>query len=172
MKQLLFTFITVLFSIWAEVSLSTVHLVLPVLFLQLFYITVVRKWRWGLLTALIACSIVDSLLGYFSLPAAVFVIICASFWRNIGDCSRLELQFLPIIFTMFFGMVILFGTIYLKYGGFIDWVNWSLQFAFSVGVSAVAAPAYYRIQDMLAVSMDISTYSSIQREELYSAADK
>jgi hypothetical protein len=171
MKQLLFTFITVLGAIWIEVSLSNVNLVLPVLFLQLFYVTVVRKWRWGLLTALVACSIIDSLLGYFTLPAAVCVIVCASFWRGIGDCSRLELQFLPVAFTMFLGMMVLLMTVFIQYRGYIEWFRWFMQFSFSVGVSAIIAPTYFRLLDMLAVRLDILTYSNVQREELFSAGD-
>jgi hypothetical protein len=171
MKQLLFTFTAVYFAIWLEVALSNFNFVLPVLLLQLFYITVVRKWRWGLLTAFISCAVLDSLLGYMSLPSAVAIIIFASFWRSIGDCSRLELQFLPVIFAMLIAMLLLFVTIYLRYGGAIEWLRWSMQFAFSVIVTAIIAPAYFRAHDFLAIKLDILTYAAVQREEMYSAAD-
>ena len=171
MKQLLFTFVTVYIALWFEVALSNWNLVLPVLYMQLFYTTVVRKWRWGLLTALVSCAILDSLLGYISLPSALVVVIIASFWRNIGDCSRLELQILPIILSMLAAMGILFALLVLKYGATVEWLRWSMQFLFSVGVSAAIAPAYFRLNDFLAARLDISTYVEIQREEMYSAAD-
>lgn len=169
MKQLLFTFITTLASIWLEVSFSTLGLVLPVLFLQLFYITIVRKWRWGIFVALVSCAMIDSLLGYFSLPSALCVIICAAFWRNIGDCSRLELQFLPVAFSMFGAMLILFAVLYLQYGGYVEWLSWTKQFFFSIVVTSIITPTYFRLQDLLAKKMDILTYANVQREELYSA---
>ncbi len=170
MKQILFTFVTVFFSLWVQISVANWGFVLPLLFLQLFYITVVRKWRWGMLIALIACSVLDSLLGYFSLPAAVCMIVCASFWRNIGDCGRLELQFFPVGVALFPAVLILMAGIYFRYGGYIEWLQWFWQFLFGVGVTAIIAPTLFKLQDFLAIRLEISTYSDIQHEELYSAS--
>ena len=172
MKQIIFTAFTAFLALWLEVSLANLGIIVPLVMLQAFYITVVRKWRWGVITAFIICAPLDNLLGYFSLPAVLTVIIIASFWRSIGDCSRVELQVLPVSFSMTFGVFVLFLVSILKYDGYIQWFYWGAQFAGAVVIVAFSSPFIIKFQDLLADRLQLSTYSQIQREELYSAADK
>ena len=172
MKQIIFTAFTAFLALWLEISLANLGVLVPFVMLQVFYITVVRKWRWGIITALIICSPLDNLLGYYSLPAVVIVIIIASFWRSIGDCSRVELQVLPVGFGMACGVLTLLIVTVIQYGGYIQWLQWAFQAVSAVAIIAFTAPFYIKFQDILADKMQISTYSEIQRQELYSASDK
>jgi hypothetical protein len=172
MKSVLFTFCTVFFALWLEVSLSIFGIVAPALMVQIFYITVVKKWRFAFLVALVACTLLDSLVGYYSLPAVTLVIIIASFWRGIGDCSRVELQFVPIGMTVFLAMIVLFLTVYLSYGGAIPFWQWCGQLLIAVVFAAISAPVMIRFEDWLAGKLKILAYTEIQREEMYSAAHK
>jgi len=172
MKQIIFTAFTAFLAIWLEISLANLGVIVPLVMFQAFYVTVVRKWRWGVITAFILCAPLDSLLGYISLPAVISVVIIASFWRKIGDCSRVELQVLPVSFSMTVGVLILFVATILKYDGYIQWFYWGAQFTAAVVITAFCAPFIIKFQDLLADKLQISTYSQIQREEFYSAADK
>ena len=172
MKTIIFTFCIVVLSLWIEVSLSIFGMVAPALMMQMFYLTVVKRWRFSFLTALFACTILDSLLGYYSLPAVTFVIILASFWRSIGDCSRIELQFLPVSVTVFVAMLILFGSVYLTYEGIVPLWKWTVQLFLSVLFAALLTPLMIRFQDWLALKLHILSYTEIQREEMYSAGNK
>ena len=172
MKQIIFTAFTAFLALWFEVSLSNLGITVPLVMLQAFYVTVVRKWRWGVITVLLVCAPLDNLLGYFSLPSMLVVIIIASFWRSIGDCSRVELQVLPVGFAIFWGVFTLFAVTILKYGAYIQWFYWGTQFAGAVIIVSLTSPFIIKFQDILADKMQISTYSQIQKEELYSASDK
>ena len=172
MKQILFTAFTAFLALWMEVSLANFGFIVPFVMFQAFYITVVRKWRWGIITSLLICAPLDNLLGYSSLPAVLVVIVIASFWRNIGDCSRAELQVFPVGFGVSVGVLVLYMTILLQYNGYIQWFQWSMQYLGAVAVIAFISPFIIKFQDILADKMELSTYSHIQKEELYSASDK
>ena len=169
MKGVLFTAFLLFWAIWLEVSLSLAGFVVPLLLIEMFYITVLNKWRYAFLAALVVCNIVDNLLGYTSLPAVGFVIIVASFWRNIGDCSKVELQFFPISITVFFGMLITYFTLYLKYDAIMPIKSWLYHLIGSVLVTVFLAPLMIRLQDWLAGKLKMVTYQDVQREEMYSA---
>lgn len=172
MKQIIFTAFTAFLALWLEVSLANLGIIVPLVMFQAFYITVVRKWRWGIITSLVLCAPLDNLLGYASLPAVIVVIIIASFWRNIGDCSRAELQVFPVGFGISFGVLVLYLSVLVKYDGYIQWFQWATQFCGAVVIIAFSSPFIIKFQDILADKLQLSTYSKIQREELYSAADK
>ena len=172
MKQIIFTAFTAFLALWLEVSLAHLGVVVPLVMFQAFYVTVVRKWRWGIITSLFICAPLDNLLGYTSLPAVLIVIIIASFWRSIGDCSRAELQVFPVGFGIGCGVFALYIIILFQYDGFIQWFQWSMQYIGAVLIVAFSAPFIIKFQDILADKMDLSTYSHIQKEEIYSASNK
>ncbi|MCM8542937.1 MAG: hypothetical protein NE328_21900 [Lentisphaeraceae bacterium] len=172
MKQIIFTAFTAFLALWLEVSLAHFGLIVPLVMFQAFYVTVVRKWRWGIITSLVICAPLDNLLGYTSLPAVLVVIIIASFWRSIGDCSRAELQVFPVGFGIGCGVLALYIIILLQYDGYIQWFQWSMQYIGAVLIVAFTSPFIIRFQDLLADKLELSTYSHIQKEELYSASDK
>lgn len=172
MKVVIYTFFLLFLTIWTEVSLSNAGFLVPLLFFQMFYLTVVNRWRFSLLVALVACVLVDHLLGYTSLPSVLFTIVVASFWRSIGDCSKVELQFLPISVTLFAGVFILMICTFLKYGGTIPYWDWFVQLFGSVVCIAFLTPFLIRVQDWLATKLKILTYAEVQREEMYSATNK
>ena len=169
MKGIIFTAFILFWAIWLEVSLAVSGFIVPLLFIEMFYITVLNKWRYALLTALAVCNIVDSLLGYTSLPAVGFVIIVASFWRNIGDCSKVELQFIPISLTVFFAMLINSSIIAFKYDAVVPLTNWLYHLVGSVLLTIFLTPLVIRSQDWLAGKLKMVNYQDIQREEMYSA---
>ena len=170
--KVIFTFFILFLALWLEVSLSSLDIVMPLLMIELFYLTVVYKWRYSFLTALVACSILDSLLGYYSLPAAIFVIIVASFWRTIGDCSKVELQFLPVSVTIFAALLIIMACVYFSYGGVIPVWNWFVQLFGGVLLTVFFTPFIIRFQDFIARKLKVFTYADVQREEMYSASNK
>ena len=172
MKQIIFTAFTTFLALWLEVSLANFGVIVPLVMFQAFYVTVVRKWRWGAIVALVVCVHLDNLLGYMSLPAVLSVVVLASFWRSMGDCSRAELQVLPVGFGISCGLLVLFTLTIFKYHGHIQWFYWSVQFIGAVAIVAFASPFMIKFQDLLADKLQISTYSRVQKEELYSASDK
>lgn len=169
MKGVIFTGFILFFAIWLEVSLAVAGFVVPLLFIELFYVTVLNKWRYALLAALIVCNIVDSLLGYTTLPAAGFIIIVASFWRNIGDCSKVELQFFPISITVFFAMLINLAILAFKYDAVVPLTSWLYHLVGSVLFTIFLTPLIIRSQDWLAGKLKMVNYQDTQREEMYNA---
>ncbi len=145
--------------------------IFPLVFFQLFYITVVRRWFWGVVMSLLICSTLNSLLGYSSLPAALLVVLAGSIWRKRGDCSRLELQVLAISLALAFGLATLFVVTTIAYRGSFEWFYWGWQFVLGVGVLASLSPLIITLQDVLAEKLGISTYLNIQKEELYSVSN-
>jgi hypothetical protein len=171
-KGILLVALFVICSLWVEVSVSSLGLALPILYFQLFYVTVVYKWRGALLTALVSCTVLDSLLGYYSLPGALVVIVLSSFWRNSGDCSRVGLQGFPAGFILFFALFLQIVCVYLLYGGLIQWWRWLVQFVSGVSLLALMTPILIHLQDWLAHKLEVKTFAGFQREELYSATNK
>ncbi len=171
MKQLIFTLFTLITALWFEVSLAHFGFILPFVFFQIFYITVVRRWQWGIVMSFLVCATLDSLLGYVSLPGGLLIVLMASIWRKRGDCSRLELQVVAVFFVLLIGLGNLFLWTIIAYHGKFEWFYWSWQFIFGVGVMAVISPFIINLQDFIAEKMGISTYLNIQKEELYSVAN-
>ena len=171
MKIFCFTLISVFATFWAELALANAGVFLPLMMLQVFYITVVRKWKLALISAFIMCSSIDSMLDVISLPSMFVVVICASFWRSLGDCSRSEMQFLPLLFTLLPSLLVLFLLNHYLNGGLWNWSHFGIHFSIALFGGAFAAPFFIYVQDMLAAALKISTYTDIQREELYRASD-
>ena len=169
MKGILFTAFILFQAIWLEVSMSLSGFVIPLLMIEMFYLTVLNKWQYAFFTALVVCNIVDSLLGYYSLPAVTFVIIVASFWRTIGDCSKVELQFFPVSLTVFFAQIILMISLALKYDAVIPFKSWAYQLVGSVLFTVLLTPFIIKYQDWLAGKLKMVSYQDTQREEMYSA---
>lgn len=169
MKGIIFTTFILFLAIWLEVSLAFAGFVIPLLMIEFFYITVLNKWRYAFLSALVVCNILDSLLGYYSLPSVTFIIIVASFWRTIGDCSKVELQFLPVSVTVLFAQIILFISLALKYDAVIPINSWLYQLVGSVLFSVLLTPFIIKLQDWLAGKLKMVSYQETQREEMYSA---
>ena len=167
MRKFCFVAITGLFALWLQVSAANAGVIFPLLILEVFYLTVAFGWKWGLGSSLALCLILDSLLAYNSLPSMIVVVVCALSWKAVGDCSRLELQFLPVALVTALSMLVLFFTLFVKYGRGVPLLSGTLHFLVAVAGSALLAPFYIRSLDYLAGNLKIITYSEIQREELY-----
>ena len=171
MKVVCFVAVCLFIGLWAELSISSAGLILPLLMVEVFYVTVLKKWKWGVISAFLLCHTLDSLTGYVSLPGMLLVVMMASFWRGIGDCSRLELQIIPIFICLCAAVSVMFILTHFKYGGFIAWGQVLVNFLVAVFGTSLISPLIIGIQDRVANALKIPTYTDIQHEELYSASD-
>jgi len=161
-----FIFLMLFCSIYFEILIGSLGIIIPFTALTIFYFSITKGWITGMLLGLIAGTILDLLYGRIYLLSSFSMISIAGlsiFWLHQGDPESVLLHFLPGALIAFLSVfpILLLNTIF--YGAII---NNLFILTFSSISGAILLPIIIPFYDILAKKIGITQYKGAKSRAL------